>query len=302
MTGVKKLKAVLLFGLMLMAAIGLMLVSCGQKTDTASESAVIVDSTASADGVMIHYRVMGSNNDKALVFVHCWSGDQTYWDETVKAFKDNYKVVTLDLAGHGRSGMNRDEWTIEAFGADVAAVVNKLGLKNVILVGHSMGGAVNIAAANLLPEQVVALIGVDTYQNLQQKMSDEQIKQFTAAFEADFPGVVRQFVSSMFPPTADTALVRKVADDMAAAPKDVAMGAIMSLFKYDAPTALETMRKPIRGINADMVPVSVEGNKAVAESFEVTVLPGYGHFLQLEDPVTFNRELKEAIEEFWPAE
>jgi pimeloyl-ACP methyl ester carboxylesterase len=286
-------------GLLIVIA-GLMPLSCGQKTETASKPAVVIDSTASTDGVMIHYRVEGKG-DKTLVFVHCWNGDQTYWDKQVEAFRDNYKVVTLDLAGHGLSGMNRKEWTIEAFGADVAAVVNKLGLKNVILVGHSMGGAVNIEAARRLPEQVVALVGVDTYQSFQAKWSEKQIAQFTAAFDADYPGTVRKFILSLFPPTADTLLANRIADDLASSPKQVGLGAITSLFRYDAVSALKEMRKPIRCINADMVPTDIEGNRAVTESFEVTILPGYGHFLQLEDPATFNRELKNTIDEFWPS-
>ena len=78
----------------------------------------------------------------------------------------NFKVVSIDLAGHGESGLERKSWTIEAFGGDVAAVVKKLGLKRVILIGHSMGGDVIAEAARQLPGQTVGLIMVDTYKKL----------------------------------------------------------------------------------------------------------------------------------------
>ena len=58
--------------------------------------------------------------------------------------------MSIDLAGHGESGLQRKLWTIEAFGGDVAAVVKKLGLKRVILIGHSTGGDVIAEAARQL--------------------------------------------------------------------------------------------------------------------------------------------------------
>ncbi|MDD5427461.1 MAG: alpha/beta hydrolase [candidate division Zixibacteria bacterium] len=274
--------------------------SCNQKTKTASESVTLIDSVASNDGIMIHYRVDGQG-ERTLFFVHCWCGDHTYWDEQVKAFKNDYKIVTLDLAGHGESGMNRQEWSIEAFGADVAAVVNKLELQNIILIGHSMGGAVNIAAARLLPGRVIALVGVDTYHNLLEKFTEEQFRQFIAPFEADFPGAVRQFVGTMFPPGADTALVEKITADMASAPPVVGVGALRGLFRYDAVAALKDMSCPIRSINSENYPTNIDGNRSVTASFEVTFLPQYGHFLHLEDPLAFNSTLKKVITEFWPA-
>ena len=78
----------------------------------------------SGDGVAIHYTVLGEG-EPALVFVHGWCCDSGYWKEQVPHFSQQYMVVTVDLGGHGESGMNREEWTVPAFGADVAAVVDK---------------------------------------------------------------------------------------------------------------------------------------------------------------------------------
>jgi pimeloyl-ACP methyl ester carboxylesterase len=76
----------------------------------------------SADGVPIHYAVQG-NGTTALVFVHGWCCDHHYWDRQVDHFVPQYTVITLDLAGHGASGQARTQWTMEAFGQDVIAVV-----------------------------------------------------------------------------------------------------------------------------------------------------------------------------------
>ena len=95
----------------------------------------------SFDGIPISYRVHG-NGSPALIFIHGWSCDQSYWDKQVPYFARKYKVVKIDLVGHGDSGLGRKNWTIIAFAEDVAAVVNKLDLDQCVLVGHSMGGPV----------------------------------------------------------------------------------------------------------------------------------------------------------------
>ena len=77
--------------------------------------------TTSEDGVSIRYRIYG-NGEPALIFIHCWACDSTYWDQQLDALKTRYTLVTLDLAGHGESGTARGDWSIPAFGADVAAV------------------------------------------------------------------------------------------------------------------------------------------------------------------------------------
>jgi pimeloyl-ACP methyl ester carboxylesterase len=92
---------------------------------------------SSFDGVPISYEVHGSGKP-ALVFVHGWSCDRSYWDAQRIPLSNHYQIVTVDLAGHGQSGMGREEWTIASYGEDVAAVVKELDLENAILIGHSM--------------------------------------------------------------------------------------------------------------------------------------------------------------------
>ena len=119
----------------------------------------------SADGVPIAYEVHGQG-EPALVLVHGWSCDRGYWKEQIEYLSPQYRLVLVDLAGHGESGMGRKDYTMSAFGADVAAVVDSLGLKNVVLVGHSMGGDVIVEAAKKLPGRVVGLVWVDEYKSL----------------------------------------------------------------------------------------------------------------------------------------
>lgn len=281
----------------LLALAGPLLISCQHEAKTPpAEIGPVVDSIASADGVMIRYEVVGKG-EPTLVFVHGWNCDRSYWKAQVDDFAGTYQVVTVDMGGHGESGLGREDWTMAAFGADVAAVVNKLNPDNVVLIGHSMAGGVIIEAARQLPGRVIGLIGVDTYRTFGTGYSQEQVDETTAPFRADYTASVDGFVRNMFPENADSALVDWVAADMSAAPPEVAISAVENYVSHNTVEMLKEVRVPIRAINSDMWPTDVETNRKHAASFELKLMTGVGHFVQQEDPATFNRLLHETLDE-----
>ena len=255
-----------------------------------------VEKVKSKDGVEIAYTVHGSG-EPALVFVHGWSCNQTYWDEQVKTFSPKYKVVTLDLAGHGLSGHNRKNYTMQLFGADIAAVVNKLKLKKIILVGHSMGGAAVIEAAVILKSKVIGIIGADTYQDLAQTMEKAQAEQFLKPFKENFVKQTSGFVRSMFVPNSDTVIVNRVVKDMSSAPPEIATNVILNLFTYNALPSLKQISVPFISINNDRYQIKVKDNAALTKSFELKTMKNVGHFIMLEAPAEFDKLLQESIDE-----
>jgi len=276
----KKISAILLWGFVIMTG------SCAPR-----------HTVVSADGIQISFNVQGSGTP-ALVFVHGWCCDKTYWDAQAPFFSKRYKVVTVDLAGHGESGLGRKDYTMEAFGEDVVAVVDKLGLDNVVLIGHSMGGPVILEAAQRIPERVIGLVAADTFHNVEQKF---QIDELLASLSANFSETTADFVRAMFTPTSDSALVEKVVADMSAVPQQVGVGAVEALFNYsnsELTRALQQVRAPIRCINSDTSPTNVVAGRRYASSFEAVDMSRVGHFVMLEDPETFNRLLAEAVAEF----
>lgn len=254
--------------------------------------------TATApDGVAIHFTDQGQGSP-AIVFVHGWSCDASYWDAQVAHFAPRHRVVAIDLAGHGASGQERKGYTMEAFGADVAAVLAQLDLKDAVLVGHSMGGAVIVEAALAAPDRVIGLVGVDNFQNVTMKMPPASIDVFVSTFEADFVPRVSAWVGHFFPAGADTALAAGIARDMASAPPAVALSAMRELLHWlSARTAerLPLLTAPLMCINADMQPTQVEPIKALVPGYQLRVLAGRGHFLMREDPAGFNRLLEETV-------
>jgi pimeloyl-ACP methyl ester carboxylesterase len=284
--------------------------SCKQAEKAADEKgaepAIIVDTAISADGVPISYEVRGTC-EPALIFVHGWCCGRSYWNEQLPHFAQKYKVISVDLAGHGESGLDRKEWTMEAFGDDVVAVAEKLNLKQVVLIGHSMGGIVILKAALKMPERILGLVAVDEFFNLEAKSTSEKIEKFLAPFRSNFTETVGNWVRTLFTPKSDSKLVERIVADMSACPPSVALGAATGVdgtleFGYNMDNrlirTLQALKAPIVFINSDSQPTEIEINRKYLPSFNAKVVPGVGHFVMLEVPKIFNGLLEESIQEF----
>ncbi len=266
-------------------------------------AAPVAGAAASADGVAIQYDSVGKS-DVALVFVHCWTCNRGFWDAQVAYFAPRYQVVRLDLAGHGESGKERKEYTVPAFGSDVAAVADKLGLKRVILIGHSMGGPVAMEAEKRLGERVIGVVGVDTfYTGFKFPEGDKaKVKQatdkFIKPFEDDFTGSSDKFARSIFAPGTDPALVERISHSMAAADRDMALSALRGIFAWyqtEAPLAFQRVGGRLRNINGDPKGDHVPSHPSVV------LVNGAAHFPAQEKPAEFNQALDAIVRQLLDA-
>jgi pimeloyl-ACP methyl ester carboxylesterase len=257
-----------------------------------------IDATvASADGVPIRYHAEG-RGEPALVFIHGWSCDRSHWAEQVARFSAERQVITLDLAGHGESGRERQVWTVESLAADVRAVVLALDLRRVVLIGHSLGGPVAIEAAGRMPERVVAVIGVDALHDVERKSDPAQIQALVERWEKDFASTAEKFVDFLLPQGCDPAIRERLRAQFAAAPRDVALALLRAQFDYDLPAALERVHVPIRAINTTL-PSNVEAGRRHAADFAVVDLAALqlGHFPMLTAPALFDQKLADTLRE-----
>jgi pimeloyl-ACP methyl ester carboxylesterase len=277
---------------LLVGTIGLLITGLGCQGGGEQDTAVkAAPGTAiSSDGVPIRYEAQG-HGDSTLVFVHGWACDRTYWKEQIPFFSERYRVVTLDLAGHGESGRERSGWTIPAFGQDVVAVLEALDLKQAVLIGHSMGGSIVVEAARTAPGRVAAVIGVDTYQNVGWSFSDDQIDVFLAPMREHFTLATADFVRQMFLPESDSLLRERVAADMSSAPPEISVACLENFFRYDLKGALSDLDVPIGAVNTAKYPTDLEALRAAVPQFQLEIIDGVGHFLMQENPEEFNQIL-----------
>lgn len=267
----------------------LVIVGCASSAGRKQGS---INTAVSADGSLISYAVKG-RGEPTIVFVHCWTCDHTFWQHQVAYFSQHYQVVWLDLAGHGLSDSTRSDYTMSAFGEDVAAVVNKVGANRVVLVGHSMGGPVAMEAARILGDKVVAVVGVDTFYTPFQFPKDKaQIEGFLKPLKNDYIGTRRKMLRSMFTPNADPELKASIISRFNGANPEMGISAmhdILEWYAQNVPDALEACSMKLRNINA--APTGNE--KPLHES--VGLIPGVGHFIPQVKPEEFNDALNRII-------
>ena len=252
----------------------------------------------SKDGTPISYEIYGFG-EPTIVFVHGWSCDARYWRKQLSHFSKKHRTVILDLAGHGHSGSTRTHYTMRAFGEDVQAVTEASGSHSVILVGHSMGGAVIAEAARLMPKRVKGIIGVDTLGNIEYQMTGEELDRMIAPLKKDFQTGCRKFVKEMISANTNSQLRDWILSDISAAPPPVALSAMKEMMSQyitgKAARIFNEIRIPVMTVNGDLWPINYEANRRHMFYFDAIVIKGADHFLMMNRPVEFNRALEKAI-------
>ena len=254
-----------------------------------------------ADGVNLVCEVQGKG-DTALIFLHGWCGERAYWKHQVDVFAPDYRVVTLDQAGHGESGKDRKSWTIESLAEDVDTVAKELGLKRVILIGHSMGGHVSLVAAKRMPGTVVAVVGVDTLQDAEFKMPEEVREKFMKLFEADFKNAMKIALPGMLPEKVDPDLKKWITERAEANDEKMAGALMRNLSGLDLKVLLKEAKVPVRCINSGggfqfHTPTAIKTNKKYAD-YDAVIIESVGHYPMLEKPAEFNEKLRGVLKEF----
>lgn len=120
------------------------------------------DEHVEVNGAKIHYLAWGEPGRRGLVFVHGGAAHAHWWTHVAAPYARQYRVVALDLSGHGDSDW-RAEYTLEQWSAEVMAVAQDAGIAGPpVVVGHSMGGFVTIATAALHSDELAGVIVLDS--------------------------------------------------------------------------------------------------------------------------------------------
>ncbi len=271
------------------------------KSGAADKGKPTIQTVRASDGLSIVCESRGKG-DTTLLFLHGWCGDRQWWKNQVDEFARDYRVVAIDQAGHGESGKDRKQWTVDALPGDAVTVVKELGLKRVILIGHSMGGPIALATAKRLPGTVIAVVGVDTLQNAEQKRSDEQMTKILEAFEADFAGMMRKAMQGMLHENVDTNLSEWIISRAEKQDRQMAIALMRDFSRVDLKTLFKEANVPIRCINAAPgafkfgIPTDTAVNKKYAD-YDAVIIEGAGHFPMLEKPADFNRKLRDILKQ-----
>jgi pimeloyl-ACP methyl ester carboxylesterase len=234
--------------------------------------------------VAIAYDTSGSG-DPAIVFVHGWGCDRTYFAPEFEHFAARHAVVTVDLRGHGESSRiepGAGVYEISAFADDVLTVAQALGFTRPVVAGHSLGALVALACA-ARAGAVSAAIMVDP-----PPITKEADKAFFRdsfdAVAADYGGSWRrQFVEGTFLST-DTARRENIVDVMTRLPPKIAAAALRSIAQFDGVAALRAVDVPLLSIGSAEPSNAPADLRRACPTITIGQTVGSGHFNQLEVP------------------
>lgn len=255
----------------------------------------------SSDGVKVNFTQMGTG-EPAIIFIHGWANRANIWDETMSHFSGKYKTVAVELFGSNESYNNRNDWSMALFGEDVASVIKKLKLNQVVLVGFSMGSAVIAETAKLLPEKTTGLVIVDDLKDVEMKYAPEMI----AAIDSFMMDLVtaptnEKCVNGGFYKKNQEKSFQRVETMLRSSSKTGWRRSLQSYFKWVNEDCIESFKQikvPVIAINSDMEPTKVETFRKYAPSFQAKIIPDVGHVVFWDNPEEFNRLLEESIQEF----
>ena len=252
----------------------------------------------SSDGVEIHFNVEGQGTP-SIILVHGWSNTKELWDSQVTCLSQKYKVIALDLAGFGESGNNRSYWSMKSFSTDIIAVIEKINLENVILVGFSMGGPVIIEASKKIPERISGLVLVDILQDIEEKASQEWVDNSIKKWREIFTD--RKRIPELFPAKMDTIIIERYISMTFTASKVGWWESIEDFFRWsreDCQESIKSLQVPLMSINSDYATTNVEAYLKYVPSYKLKTISTIGHFVMWEAPDEFNRLLEECVQEF----
>lgn len=124
-----------------------------------SDDLTISDHFATVNNIRLHYLEKGKG--PLVVLLHGWPETSLEWSKTINKLSNQYRVVAPDLRGLGLSERTSGGYDKKTIAADIKALIDYLGERKAIIIGHDMGGKVAYIMAHLYPQSVEKLVLVD---------------------------------------------------------------------------------------------------------------------------------------------
>ena len=236
----------------------------------------------------------GGTGGLPVVFVHSLAGNTSHWSTQLEHLRKKRRALAFDIRGHGNSESPKDgDFAIESLANDIDVVVDELGLKRFVLVGHSSGGTVAIAYAGSHPEKVAGLLLADPSGDAR-KVPAEQANQLISALESDSYSKAIEDYYGMLLTGSQHAVRVKVIQDLRNTPRETVIGIFKSTLKYDPLSPLQFYKGPELSVVTSLndAPFSLHNLDTNLPHIQVT---GTGHWLQMDKPEEFNRILDDFL-------
>jgi len=257
--------------------------------------------TSVINGVRLYYERHGDSGEP-LVFVHGYSGDISDWRPQLPEFSPAYRVLVMDLRGHGRSEApsDRSAYTVAQMARDVETLVAEVGFERYHLVGHSMGGAIAQEIALRNPQRLLSLTLEDTSLKFE-ATSDDAMTEWRRNRHAlavnEGMAAAAALPMPDTPPHMPAERLEESAARLSRMSLDAFVGAMIGLLQWEGTAErASAISAPTLIVYGDLdSPALIAATRRLAElipNATVEVIPEAGHSPQWERPELFNRALR----------
>ncbi len=243
----------------------------------------------------IYYETAGQG--EPLLFIHGLASSARSWKKQVPFFSQQYRVVTFDIRGHGRSDKPMEPYSIELFASDAAELLKALGIESAHIVGFSMGGMIAFQLAVEAPELVRSLVAVNSCPEGSIRSFNGGVECFKHLVGMQINGIrhrPRKNGGESESETKEERSYQSLLQRMAMKNKLAYANAFGALLKWSVVDRLDTIKCPTLMISsdADFVPVSVkEGYASKMPCAELMVISNSRHGAPRERTEEFNEML-----------
>ncbi|HSV88567.1 MAG TPA: alpha/beta hydrolase [Bacteroidales bacterium] len=164
---------------------------------------------------LIAFRQKGSG--QAVLLLHGFTGSSSIWEEYLEVLSDKFRVVALDLPGHGESEILAEVHTMDIMSELVNAVLTHLEIKNAVVIGHSMGGYVALNLAKNYPSFIKGLGLFHSTSLADNDEAREGREKSIRIIKEDHRGFLFNFIPGLFAPENQQKYAAQIAELVAQA-------------------------------------------------------------------------------------
>ena len=226
--------------------------------------------------------------DPALVLIHGWCCNRDHFRLQADHLKQQHRVLSVDLPGHGGSAAPADGYSIPVLATEIAALIRELALDRPVVVGHSLGGLIALELAATHPEAVRAIVMVDPAPLAKPEPLRAALSGLIKSLEAGDEGPRRGFIERMFLPTSDPGLRARVIEEMCSVPAPVAAAVMRATLEYDGVAAAARVGVPALHVATASPRNAPQQMSEWIPGLVTGVVVGTGHFAMLEAPAQVN--------------
>ncbi|MDM8349390.1 alpha/beta hydrolase [Pseudomonas sp. sp1636] len=253
------------------------------------------------DGCQLHYEDYGQG--APLLLVHGLGSSTRDWEYQIPALAAQYRVIAIDIRGHGRSDKPRERYSIAGFAEDVAALIEHLGFDRVHLVGISMGGMIGFQLGVERPELLKSLCIVNSGPEVKAKSPRDYLeiaKRWSLSRLLSLDSIAKALGKLLFPKPEQAELRRKIEERWPLNDKRAYLASLDAIIGWGVRERLARISCPTLVISADRDYTPIAQKAAYVKEMpnaRLLVIENSRHATPLDQPQRFNSSLLAFLEE-----